>query len=270
MKRSHIIPLFLLSGLCLASGCGGCGSEEVDLSSAHTTAAESMAPADEPEETDSQTETEESEASSRPDPGKGLTATVETYSSGGVSIEYPSVTGMNSSEGEEAVNELLKSNALSIIQAQGIDEDADTLSVTCEILSADRQQLTAIYTGELTADGAAHPTAIFYTNTVDMDKAVDIGFSTYAEPSTMAGYVMSEGCQFDGLDGETKKAVREYIAGQSMDYFTELFRGADFPLKGDTFPESFSYETEGDIFFSIPVPHALGDYAIVKFTPDTK
>ena len=195
---------------------------------------------------------------------------METYSSGGVSIEYPSVTGMNSSEGEEAVNELLKSNALSIIQAQGIDEDADTLSVTCEILSADRQQLTAIYTGELTADGAAHPTAIFYTNTVDMDKAVDIGFSTYAEPSTMAGYVMSEGCQFDGLDGETEKAVREYIAGQSMDYFTELFRGADFPLKGDTFPESFSYETEGDIFFSIPVPHALGDYAIVKFTPDTK
>ena len=152
----------------------------------------------------------------------------------------------------------------------GIDEDADTLSVTCEILSADRQQLTAIYTGELTAEGAAHPTAIFYTNTVDMDKAVDIGFSTYAEPSTMAGYVMSEGCQFDGLDGETEKAVREYIAGQSMDYFTELFRGADFPLKGDTFPESFSYETEGDIFFSIPVPHALGDYAIVKFTPDTK
>ena len=72
MKRSHIIPLFLLSGLCLASGCGGCGSEEVDLSSAHTTAAESMAPADEPEETDSQTETEESETSSRPDPGKGL------------------------------------------------------------------------------------------------------------------------------------------------------------------------------------------------------
>ena len=270
MKRSHIIPLFLLSGLCLASGCGGCGSEEVDLSSAHTTAAESMAPADEPEETDSQTETEESETSSRPDPGKGLTATVETYSSGGVSIEYPSVTGMNSSEGEEAVNELLKSNALSIIQAQGIDEDADTLSVTCEILSADRQQLTAIYTGELTAEGAAHPTAIFYTNTVDMDKAVDIGFSTYAEPSTMAGYVMSEGCQFDGLDGETEKAVREYIAGQSMDYFTELFRGADFPLKGDTFSESFSYETEGDIFFSIPVPHALGDYAIVKFTPDTK
>ena len=128
----------------------------------------------------------------------------------------------------------------------------------------------AIYTGELTAEGAAHPTAIFYTNTVDMDKDVDIGFSTYAEPSTMAGYVMSEGCQFDGLDGETEKAVREYIAGQSMDYFTELFRGADFPLKGDTFPESFSYETEGDIFFSIPVPHALGDYAIVKFTPDTK
>ena len=195
---------------------------------------------------------------------------METYSSGGVSIEYPSVTGMNSSEGEEAVNELLKSNALSIIQAQGIDEDADTLSVTCEILSADRQQLTAIYTGEVTAEGAAHPTAIFYTNTVDMDKAVDIGFSTYAEPSTMAGYVMSEGCQFDGLDGGRRRRPSGNTSPASPWTISRSCSAALTSPQGGHLPESFSYETEGDIFFSIPVPHALGDYAIVKFTPDTK
>ena len=32
----------------------------------------------------------------------------------------------------------------------------------------------------------------------------------------------------------------------------------------------FSYEKQGEIYFSIPVSHSLGDYAIVKFTPETK
>ena len=36
------------------------------------------------------------------------------------------------------------------------------------------------------------------------------------------------------------------------------------------FPEVFSYEEQGTIYVSIPVPHALGDYALIKYTPDTK
>ena len=54
MKRSLIIPVFLLSGMCLAAGCGS--KNNVDLSSAHTTEAETMAQTDEPEP-----ETEETE-----------------------------------------------------------------------------------------------------------------------------------------------------------------------------------------------------------------
>lgn len=270
MKRSLIIPVFLLSGMCLAAGCGS--KNNVDLSSAHTTEAETMAQTDEtePETEETEESASQAEGSSRPDSSRGLSTSLETYTSGKVSIQYPVVSGLNSADAETAVNTLLKDNAISIIAAQGLDEAADSLTVRCEIVSADRQRLTAVYTGELTASGAAYSTAVFYTNTVDMSQAEDVGFSTYAEPSTMAGYVMSDGCQFDGLDADTEKAVREYVASQSIDAYTELFRQADFPLKGETFPESFSYEKEGAIYFSIPVPHALGDYAIVVFTPETK
>ena len=46
MKRFTIIPALMLAGSCLLSGCSGCSKEaNVDLSSAHTTAAvETMAP----------------------------------------------------------------------------------------------------------------------------------------------------------------------------------------------------------------------------------
>ena len=265
MKHSLTIPALLAAGLCLAAGCGS--KNKVDLSSSHTTAAETMAETTEAAPPTVE-ETEPAADSSRP--ASGLSTSVETYSSGDISIQYPVVANLNNSETEDAVNALLKSNAISIIKAQGLDETSDHLEIQCEILSADRNRLTAVYKGELSAGGAAHPVSVFYTNTVDMGKAADIGFSTYADPHTMAGYVMSDACEFTGLDAETEQAVKEYKATQTIDSYTKLFQKADFPLKGTSFPESFSYEDKGAIYFSIPVPHALGDYAIVEFTPETK
>ncbi len=269
MKRFTIIPALMLAGSCLLSGCSGCSKEaNVDLSSAHTTAAvETMAPTTaQPSEEETETSTAVSEESA----AASVSASTETYTSGNISIQYPVVSSMDDEEKEKKVNELLKSNALSFLKAQGVDEKKDTLSIKCKIVSADRRRITAVYTGQLNASGAAHPISVFFTNTVDLNKGTDIGFSTYADPYTMAGYVMSEDCQFDGLSAENTKAAKEYIAAQSIDYYHKLFESADFPLEDGKFPESFSYEKQGEIYFSIPMPHAMGDYAIVKFTPDTK
>ncbi len=271
MKRSMMITALLAAGVCLAAGCGS--KNKVDLSSSHTTAAETMASAASEEASEpSESEATESsaEAGSKPASTEGLSTSVETYSSGKVSIQYPAVSQLGNSQAEEKVNALLKENALSIITAQELDESKDSLSVQCKIISADQKRLTAVYTGTLTVQSAAHPVSVFYTNTVDMNKASDIGFSTYADPATMAGYVMSDACEFEGLDKETEAAVKEYKAAQTIDSYTQLFKNADFPLKGSSFPESFSYEDKGAIYFSIPLPHSLGDYALVKFTPETK
>ena len=37
-----------------------------------------------------------------------------------------------------------------------------------------------------------------------------------------------------------------------------------------SFPESFCYSHEVFLYFSIPYPHALEDYAIITFTLDGK
>ena len=56
-----------------------------------------------------------------------------------------------------------------------------------------------------------------------------------------------------------------------MEALTAVFENADFPFSGkETWPESFSYEKQGRIYFSLPVHHALGDYVIVEFDPATK
>lgn len=243
-------------------------SQETDLSTIHTQAAqETMASSqDAAAESPAVSETEEAQTNAP----AGVSASIETYTSGNISIQYPAVSQLSDSSMEERVNELLKNNALSVIEANGIDESSDTLTIKCQVISIDRRRLTATYSGDLTVQGAAHPVNMFYTNTVDLTQAQDISFEDLADAYTMAGYVLSDDVKFLGLTPDLLEAVLEYRSSMTVDDLTRIFSQADFPLDDGMWPESFSYEQQGAICFSLPVPHALGDYVIVSYDPVTK
>lgn len=243
---------------------------DTDLSTIHTqvettapeTTAETVAVTESPSVTESETVKEAA---------SGISVQLETYSSGNISIQYPVVSQMDDAAKQDQVNELLKTNALSIIQANDLDESKDTLTVKCEVISADRKRLTSVYKGDRMSEGAAYPVSVFYTNTVDLNQVRDLGLSDYTDAYTMAGYVLSDDVEFLGVTQDTKDAFLEYRDSLDLDILTEVFDGADFPLASETaWPESFSYENHGTICFSVPVPHALGDYVIVTFNPSTK
>lgn len=276
-----VLALALTSSV-LVTGCKKDGREKIDLSSIHTTAAaETMAPETSPAATEAITiAPETTTAAKKPastsggktgaaSAAKNIATTLHTYTSGKVSIEYPSVVNMEDSAKAASIDALMKENALSILNAYGIDDTQDTLTVQCKVLSADRNRITVTYTGTYAAKDAAYPVSLFYSNTIDIDTVDNIGFRRFADPYTMAGYVLSGDCIFYGVTPEVATELMKIKNDTSMEAYTDLFNQADFPFSG-TFPESFSYEHEGTIFFSIPVPHALGDYALVAYTPDTK
>ena len=247
----------------------GLAPADTDLSTIHTQEATSVPEATEPATVEESSSVQESETVK--EGTTGISVQLETYSSGNISIQYPVVSQMNDSAKQDNVNELLKTNALSIIQANDLDETADTLTVKCEVISADRKRLTAVYKGDRMCNGAAYPVSVFYTNTVDLNQVRNLGLSDYTDGYTMAGYVLSDDVEFVGITQDQKEAFLEYRDSLDLDILTEVFNGADFPLASDTvWPESFSYENHGTICFSVPVPHALGDYVIVAFDPSTK
>ncbi len=239
--------------------------DKIDVSTIHTQpSAETMPASTEAPSSSAQEPSRENTASS-------VSASLETYTSGKVSIQYPVVSHLSDSQLEERVNALLKANALSVIKANGINEETDGLEIECSVISVDRSRLTATYTGVLTAQGAAQPVNLFYSNTVSLTQAQDLGLEDFADAYTMAGYVLSDDVQFLGLTEEEVSAVKEYRSSLSLDELTEIFQEADFPLESESaWPQSFSYEKQGLICFSMPVPHALGDYVIVSFEPSTK
>lgn len=273
MKRTSLAILLSITCALTLYGCKSKKLEEIDLSTIHTTAAqpetETMTPA-------TKTPSEKETTSAAAKPGSKMTAKTETYTNNKITISYPVIADSEDKSNEAAVNKLLRENALSFIKANEIDESKDTLSISCKIISADRKKVTAIYTGTFTPDSASYPVNVFYTNTVDILGVKDIGLHDYADSDTISAYVMSDECLFSDLSAETEKEVRSYLKGLDQAELTELFQNADFPLNPgedgsiSIFPQSFSYEEQGNIYLSVPVLHALGDYALVKFVPETK
>ena len=292
MKRyTVILTLSLVCALSLA-GCGKKNQDKTDLTSTHTTAAETMSPtttaaetkettAADKETTDAAGSETKKDDSKKADSASSVTTSIHTYTTGNISIEYPVVSNLSKAAVQEKINKLLNEHALEFIKAYGVNESKDSLTVKCRVVSADRRRLTAVYTGSYMPDGGADPVSLFYTNTIDTALGEDMGLTNYADPYTLAGYVLSGDCQFADADAALEKELMKVKNDTDIETYTEMFRRADFPWKAPKttskdsdeavkFPEVFSYEEQGTIYVSIPVPHALGDYALIKYTPDTK
>lgn len=279
MKRNLLILSFpIMCTLALAS-CGPKNYVKTDLLSTHTTvspeAMSSEAQSTEPVKIQD-TEAPSSSSATGKDAGAKVSAAIQTYKEGLISIQYPLISGLEDSSKEEAVNSLFKSNALEILKAYSVNTEKDTLSITCKVISADRKRTTAVYTGSYTGAQAPYPVQIFFTNTVDMSQAKDMSLKDYADSYTLAGYILSEDCRFYNTSPELTEALMAQRTGTSLEAYTKLLNQADFPLKEassdgtSAFPQSFSYEDQGTIIVSIPVPHALGDFALIEYTPETK
>lgn len=271
MKKLQYLLVLSIASFVLLAGCKKKDDDNVNLSSIHTTAAaaETMARTTKSSEAGITIETEAVTAVQTEAAATGTPIKKETYKSGQISIEYPMLYDTGDSSKESAVNQLIKDNAISVVKALELDEAKDTLNIKSEVITADRKQVTILYTGTCTHAAAAYPTNIFFTNMINLNKVSSIRLSDHADPYTMAGYVLSGDCQFVNVSAEVQAELMKVKNDTALNAYTEMFTQADFPFNS-AFPQSFSYEKQGNIYFSIPVPHALGDYAIVKFTPDTK
>lgn len=276
MKKTYILPLVILGSSVIFFGCAK-KQEGTDLSGIHTSTQaqkETMAPTTAPVEVTTAAETSEtpSPETGASDSPANVSADIQTFKDGSVSIQYPVISNLSDTKTQEAVNDLLLANATAVARSASAESPV-TIDVTCKVVSVDRSRLTAVYKGTMQVQDAAYPTNLFYTNTVDLKQVKSLGFNDYSDAYTMAGYVMSDDVVFYQASPDQTRALLDYRAAMSVEQFTQLFDQADFPLSSAEdapFPESFSYTHEGVLYFSIPVPHALGDYAIVQFNIDGK
>lgn len=268
-KRFPILAAFILMTALSFSGCKK--KEAVDLTGIHITAAETMASAEtkEVETKPEETTDEETTAASSAAESLNVRSQIATYKDGKVAIEYPILSNLRDTDTEKKVNDLIKETATKLVTVYELNPKADTVSVKCDIISLDRSKAVLSFEGDMSADDAAHPTSLFYTMTVDLSKGTLKGLSDFADPYTLAGYIVSNDCIITKSVDDT--AAKEYLSSQDVNLIWDILKKCDFTSADEgTFPEAFSYVNQGTVYISVPVSHTLGDYVIVEFHTENK
>ena len=265
--------------------------EAVDLSGIHTSAAETMAEttsgetkADAAAETTkagsekAETEKADSPAASEAETTKDSNASealsvkskIATEKTGKISIEYPILSNLRDDSMTQAVNDLLKKEATEIVTVWDLEADSDEVSITCEPVTVDKDKAVFTFQGTLTVAGSAHSSNIWYAVSVNLNTGSPIGLTSYADADSIAEYLVSDDVTVVE-PAEISADVKEFIQSSGKDLWNSVLAECDFTSVPDgTFPQAFSYEKDGDIYLIVPVSHAIGDYALVKYSPETK
>ena len=200
-----------------------------------------------------------------------VTENSQSYSKDKSKISYPKLSGIDSKI-ESSVNKAIEDNAKLALDSF-TSNAGSTAELKYNVKNQSRNRMSIVYTGTLTSVNESKK--IIFTNNINLDTGESIGLTDFADPLTIANYILSDDVELENATNAQAAGFAEYKKTLSVDTLKALLDDADFPLikKNDVnegFPKLFSYESGGDIFIAVPLSHELGDYVLVKYSPSTK
>ena len=213
------------------------------------------------------TTTAEKKSSSK----SSVTENAQSYSKDKSKISYPKLNGLDSKI-ESSVNKAIEDNAKLALDSF-TSNAGSTAELKYNVKNQSRNRMSIVYTGTLKTGNESKK--IIFTNNINLDTGESIGLTDFADPLTIANYILSDDVELENATNTQAAGFSEYKKNLTVDTLKALLEDADFPLikKNDVnegFPKLFSYESGGDIYIAIPLSHELGDYVLVKYSPSTK
>lgn len=213
------------------------------------------------------TTTAEKKSSSK----SSVTENAQSYSKDKSKISYPKLNGIDSKI-ESSVNKAIEDNAKLALDSF-TSNAGSTAELKYNVKNQSRNRMSIVYTGTLKTGNESKK--IIFTNNINLDTGESIGLTDFADPLTIANYILSDDVELENATNTQAAGFSEYKKNLTVDTLKALLEDADFPLikKNDVnegFPKLFSYESGGDIYIAIPLSHELGDYVLVKYSPSTK
>lgn len=264
MRKKIVLTMLVL---CAAFAFTGCKKkvEKVDMDDITTTQ-------------ESTTDAVTNEPTTTAPPSESTTAAVKkayaeenTYLHKNLGIKFPQIANMEDSDKQTTVNEQIKADIMSAIEGYKLNEEKDSLNLTYTVSSLDREKIVILYEGSYQKDGSSTATELFLTDTISLKTGKHTRLSDYVDAKTLSNLLASGG-EYKVVtdDASQEKEIREYLAKQKATDLEKSLSNADFGGSSSSFPTAFSYEKQGVIYFTVPVSHALGDYALIGYTPETK
>ncbi|GLC81729.1 polysaccharide deacetylase family protein [Lacrimispora brassicae] len=182
------------------------------------------------------------------------------YKEQNINISYPSVSGMQDTEKQKKINDLLKSMAFQELADFSGNEKYNTegisISLDNNISYQSDNYLSVNFTGDVILKEAAYPRSIFTTMNIDLNSGNRVRLSD----------VISIDNNFVNM---VRKTLNSYIDKNSVwaivyndflehddNYLLDLFREADSEFDDDC----YSYFTNDGLGLSFATSHTAGDH----------
>ncbi|GGG86281.1 hypothetical protein [Paenibacillus radicis (ex Gao et al. 2016)] len=189
-----------------------------------------------------------------------------SFSNQQAAIHYPEITNLDRPEQTEKLNEVLKSDAMQIVDYFGGNEQSNELDADYFSKLLGDKLISVAYTGSSYVKGGAYPRSIFVTTNLDLTKEKKIVLKDIVRIDDEF-IALLRGAKYVPYDSElvVEEEAREELSSYSNEQLIAFFNQSD--VISDTNELSvFTYFTKDSLGISFNVPHALGDHAEFEIT----
>ncbi|QIZ05706.1 DUF4163 domain-containing protein [Priestia megaterium] len=185
-----------------------------------------------------------------------------TYTENNIKINYPQLTKSSDHPKEKTINQLIKNEAIKVLNYYRPEVQDLTLEINYEIKSKSPSLLSIQYTGVGYMNGAAHPNNHYYTTNIDIETGTILQLKDMINIDE----------NFVGNIKQNAKSMKPEHHGilnsiQPSDLLNMLTNADSLDNIGtENQSDTFSYFTSDSLGISIPVSHAEGDHAEFEIT----
>lgn len=187
-----------------------------------------------------------------------------SYLEKNVVINYPQIYNLNDMGKQKSINNLIKNEALKVLNYYNSDIDSLTLEINYDISWKGNNLLSIQYWGTGFNEGAAHPNNLFYTTNINVVNGSNVRLADVINIDERFIKKFRNG-EFKLVNTvlNDKAFIIASKDAYSFEELIDLFKNADSLDYVGTEKQSdiFSFFTEDALCISIPVSHAAGDHA---------
>lgn len=173
-------------------------------------------------------------------------------------IKYPQISGLSDSEKEKKINNLLKDEALKVLNYYENPYGSVELNIDYEIVLINSGILSVQYWGSGMVSNAAHPNSLFFTTNIDIENGEKLRLKDVINIDNNFAKQFLNG-KFMAVQSEKGEVLQQLSIEEIIGNFEEA-DSLDY-IGTEKQADVFSYFTEDSFGISISVGHALGDHA---------
>ncbi|MDR1066027.1 MAG: DUF4163 domain-containing protein [Clostridiales bacterium] len=183
---------------------------------------------------------------------------LSSYVDNSIKIFYPQLSSMSDTTKQEKINDLIKYEALKILDLYVAQENFSA-DINYDIKLCDSKSLSIVYSGVVHPNKTAYPLNAFYTTNLDLNAAEKIGLADFIDINNELVKQIKEAkyVAWDSGLNSAEELVKKDINTYDL---VEILKNSD-NINERNSANAFSYFTDKALGISLGVTHAIGDHA---------